>query len=486
MARNELLFSMRWHPNGMFGGCVWSVRRNEQWVVAGPNGSGKTYLALLITGAIPPVDVDISMDKALEDNAALVTFSQQSRLASESWLQARWHAGLEDEAVSVSRFLSYDAVHEINPFEVRPRDGRDRREFAALQRRVVSQLEISSLFRRAMHHLSNGETRKVLIARALLKSPALLVLDDPFSGLDIDSRQRLHRVLERLATDGLRTVVTVRRADEVPRFATHMLTLARGGAMKRRRLSCRRKAPRVETAARSAVAPAVRSCGEPVVELRNITVRYGRRTVVQRLSWTVREGERWLLTGPNGSGKTTVLSLITGDNPAAYGQAVRVFGRPRAGGESLWEIRRRIGEVSPEIQCHFDRSMTALEAVLSGRIGRDGTVRPAGAKTRAAARNLLREMRLEGAGNRLLGELSPGSERLVLLARALLSAPELLILDEPFQNLDDRARKLVFDVLQRLMRGGVIRTVVLTAHHPDDVPPGFSHVLALPVPLINS
>jgi molybdate transport system ATP-binding protein len=188
---------------------------------------------------------------------------------------------------------------------------------------------------------------------------------------------------------------------------------------------------------------------EPIVEFHDVTVRYGRRTVLDRLDWTVRAGERWLVVGPNGSGKTTLLSLITGDNPAAYATDVRVFGHPREPGESLWPIRRRIGQVSPELQCFFDPSVGVLEAVLSGRFNDSGgALRPTRA-VRAEARGWLVELGLGDAERARFGELSAGLQRLVLLARALLPHPDLLLLDEPCLNLDEASRRRVLSTLGR-------------------------------------
>jgi len=482
-----VVLALKGPARGPFAGADWTFRRGEQWVVMGPNGSGKSHLAALLAGEAPLRGGDLTFGDGVEDRVALVTFAQQQEQASHSWLQARWHWPDDDEAVRVRDFLSYEAVNEINPFEVRGPERKARRAFSERARAVDRLFETGTLADRLMIQLSNGEMRRALLARALLKEPALLVLDDPFAGLDPDMRERLQTALGQLAEQGLSLVLMLRHPDEVPACATNLITLADGRFSAQRRLTRReREAPRAKAEVWPHVTPGrtrklFLADDSPVIAMRDVTVRYGRRTVLDRLSWSVLQGERWLVAGANGSGKTTLLSLVTGDNPAAYANDVRVFGRAREAGESLWPIRRRIGQVSPEIQCYFDGRLTALEAVLSGMYDDEGEqVRP-NAVSRKGARTWLREFGLEGCERTPFGALSSGGQRLVLLARALLPQPDLLLLDEPCLNLDVASRDQVLRVLEDLLDKRREETVVCVAHRSDNVPRGFGHVLRLPV-----
>lgn len=479
------VFDIKGAARGPFAGADWTFRKGEQWVVMGPNGSGKSHLAALLAGEAPLCGIALTFAEGVEERVALVTFAQQQEQAAHSWLQARWHWQDDDEALRVRDFLSYEAVNEIHPFEVRGPERAARRAFAARARTVGCLFDAGTLSDRLLVQLSNGEMRRVLLARALLKGPALLVLDDPFAGLDADMRSRLQTALGHLAGEGLSLVLMLRYPDEIPACATHLLRLEGGRIAGQRPLTRR---DREMPLARAGAWPRATSKGArrphpveaPVIALRDVTVRYGRRTVLERLAWTVHRGERWLVTGANGSGKTTLLSLVTGDNPAAYANDVRVFGRAREAGESLWPIRRRIGQVSPEIQCYFDGSLTALEAVFSGLYNDEGgQVRPSAA-ARRAARGWLREFGLEGRERTPFADLSSGEQRLVLLARALLPQPDLLLLDEPCLNLDVASRNRVLRVLERLLDARREETVVCVAHRPDDVPRGFRRVLQLP------
>jgi len=328
--------------------------------------------------------------------------------------------------------------------------------------------------------LSNGEIRKLLLARALLRSPSLLILDDPFAGLDVRTRKLLHQVIAALAEEDLPMIVTVRRPDEIPPSTTHILSLKRMRIVDKRRYTVKKRdISSGAAAANTHVCRESPSPKKPVVEMRDVTIRYGRQAVIDNLNWTVRQGEKWLLKGPNGSGKTTLFSLITGDNPRAYACDISVFGHPRRTGESLFEIRRRIGHVSPEIQCHFDTDMSSLDAALSGRIGKDGERAPIGRADRHSAKELLTRMGLSTEIHRPLFELSAGQIRLVLVARALLPNPELLLLDEPCLNLDTPSRRLVLKMLAHLLRSNTRQSVILSAQPPDDVPRGISHILSI-------
>jgi molybdate transport system ATP-binding protein len=465
--------------NGTFEGS-WIIRRGQQWVVIGPNGAGKTFLALLISGELPPVGVELTVAEEIEESISLVTFSQQEFLASKSWLQARWHAGIDTPSETVREFLSYEGVNDINPFEIRENDASEQRAFSLKRSKTLTLLGLAPLLRRPTMQLSNGEIRKLLLARALLQSPSLMILDDPFAGLDVNTRKLLHQVIVALAAEGLPMIVTVRRPDEIPPSTTHILSLKQMQIVDKRRYTPKKRRINPGTsAANTHVCCEMASAKEPVVEMRNVTIRYGSQVVIDKLNWTVRRGEKWLLKGPNGSGKTTLFSLITGDNPRAYAYDISVFGHPRRPGIPLFEIRRRIGHVSPEIQCHFDTDMSSLDAALSGRIGKDGESVPIRRTDRQSAAKLLTQMGLGTGIHKPLFELSPGQIRLVLIARALLPNPELLLLDEPCLNLDTPSRRLVLKMLARLLKSNKTQSIILTAHHPDDVPRGISHILSI-------
>ncbi len=215
-----------------------------------------------------------------------------------------------------------------------------------------------------------------------------------------------------------------------------------------------------------------------IVELRDVTVRYGATTILDRVSFTMRRGEHWALSGPNGAGKSTLLSLVLADNPQAYANRVRLFGRRRGTGESIWEVKARIGAVSPELHAHYPGGTRVLEAVCSGLTGTLGLYRPCTGEEQARARRWLARFGLGDAEARNLVELSYGSQRLVLVARALVADPELLVLDEPCQGLDADGRRRVIDAVDAAA-ASARAAVLFVTHRPDELPRCITHALRL-------
>jgi ABC-type molybdenum transport system ATPase subunit/photorepair protein PhrA len=258
-------------------------------------------------------------------------FEEQMEAVRSGWLQGRYHSA---EGDLVADLLSFNAVFEVNPFEVGASRARERRAFGARRRLVERLLEVRPLLRRPFVSLSNGEMRRVLFARALLKGPERLVLDDPFGGLDPDWRARMRQIAEELARHGVEVVA--RRPEPGGGRAGRAILPGRDVSTKRPQGDGRGH-----------------GC-EVVVEMRNVNVSFGRRTLFRNFSWTIREGERWVLRGPNGSGKTTLLALITGDSPRGYACGVTVFGKRRGDeGVTLAGVRSAIGEVSAERQVYL-------------------------------------------------------------------------------------------------------------------------------------
>ncbi|HEV2208013.1 MAG TPA: ATP-binding cassette domain-containing protein [Verrucomicrobiae bacterium] len=481
----------------------WTFQQGEHWAVLGPNGGGKSLFGDALRGALPLVQGELLYHfrpppgRTAEQSLGHVSFEERRLNLHETVVQSRWNSLEQDSAVPVREFLSYETVMEINPYEVTPDAARARHGFARRLARVSKLLELDPFYKRALLSLSNGERQRVQLARALCQPLRLLILDEPFAGLDTRNRVHFRRILERLMAGGLPVLVITTRIQDLPRHITHALWLEDCRVLAAGRLADTEISARINATLRSAKSrwfsppaatkPAETNSarleldgdhGRPLVELRNITVRYGVTVILHNLNWRVRAGESWALLGPNGSGKTTLLSLIQGDHPQAYGNEVRVFGKRRGPGESIWQLKQRIGSVSPELHVHFDSSATCFDVVASGFRDTIGLFQPVTPSQRATVLCWLRRFDLAPFADTELFALSTGQQRMTLLARALVKHPPLLLLDEPCQGLDAPHRELFIRTVNDLVQSG-LTTVIYVTHRTEEIPPAIQRVLRL-------
>ncbi len=489
--------SLRINNQLVFRNTHWIFRRDQNWALIGANGSGKTLLARAIAGELPVAEGDIRYGFRVphgcipEDFIVMVSFEEQKALAGDSPPAARWFSSEQDESPLVKQFLSQDSVEDVNPFEVRIRPAGHSIRFKRLHRRITALLEIHSLMNCPLSSLSNGEMRKILLARALLKRPRLLILDDVFEGLDSRFRKHLRVIIERLMRKKTARIILISsRLDELPRGIGHLLWIhnCRIAAQGPRRAMMRNPQirafyqPAKNAARRSSlhIFPSRSSNRElqNLVQMENAFVRYDGRTILAGIHWTIRRGESWALLGPNGSGKSTILSLIGGDNPQAYANEISIFGRRRGSGESIWDLKKRIGWISPELHLRFPENQTCLETVVSGFSESIGYHKAPSPEQRRIAEKMLAYLGLRKLSPQPFGSLSTGLQRLTLLARALVKAPDLLLLDEPCQGLDPAHRKMFLEILESILRHPET-TMVYVTHNADEIPRGIRKTLYL-------
>ena len=468
----------------------WHVREGEHWAVLGPNGSGKSTLLRAVLGDVPVVGGSFDCFPALTGGASEVAWNPPI-----GWVSFELHRQI------IAREESRDAARRFSgELDGAGTTGELLRELEAAApdqeawlRDLVEIFELGPLLPRPFRALATGELRRLLVARALVRRPRLLALDEPFDGLDEASRRLLAGALGRLAGSGLQLLLVSHRLEELLPGITHVLGL-RGGRIlwqgPRRRTLTPRNLARLYGAATppAAVTPSggtagglARSSGrsENLVEMRDVRIRCGDRLVLDGLSWTMRRGESWCVRGPNGSGKSTLLSLVCGDHPQAYANDIRLFGVPRGSGESVWDIKRRIGQLSTEFQISYRREASGLDVVVSGFHDSIGLYERPSTAELGAARELLERLGLEALAERDFALLSGGEQRLLLLARAVIKRPELLVLDEPCQGLDPANRGRTMAMIDRIA-AGTGADLIYVSHHRDEMPACLTHVLELP------
>jgi len=453
----------------------WTLRRGQNWLVTGPNGSGKTSLTASLTGEVPVVAGRrrVNSDNLPETQIARLSFETHQQLIArdEARDEARGFAGIADAGLIARSFLS--GV------------GSTTDAWAS----IMASLDLYPLLDQPLRSLSTGEMRRVLLARALLRAPRLLILDEPFDGLDSSGRRQLADMITTLAREGLQIVLVTHRQDEILPVMTHCLELGenrirRQGALASLSVdesganSTRSKPAMVPLRPLSGKPPAPSQDTAPLIRMVKASVTYGKRRVLDRIDWCVRPGENWLVSGPNGAGKSTLLRLVSADHLQAYANEIDLFGCKRGTGESIWEIKQRIGLVSCEFQVRYRQPVSGYEAVLSGFFDSVGLFRLAGNEQRQRARDWMKRLEIEHLADIPMSHMSSGQRRMVLIARAVVKDPDVLILDEPCQGLDAENRKRVL-AMAAFIGAESPTNLIFTTHHVDEYPACMTHELRL-------
>ena len=439
----------------------WQIRKGEQWAVIGPNGSGKTILADLLQGryALKEGMVKLGLRGKVHEIVKSIAFKDIHSLADNrnAYYQQRWHATETDELPTVESLL-------VNTSGV-------------IFDRIQAVFNIKEHLHKRIIHLSSGELRKFLIIRTLLSSPKLLVLDNPFIGLDVESRSVLMDMLEQMVNlKDLQIILLLSNPNDIPRMITHVLPV-----LDRRcypamlsddfladKTLLLKLFPLPEGQSLQLPQSTGISLHQITVRMEHISVKYGSRTILKDFDWIVRNGEKWSLYGPNGSGKSLLLSLIYADNPQAYAQCITLFDRRRGTGESIWDIKKRIGYVSPEIHLYYMENVPALDIVCSGFFDSIGLFRKCSEMQKETAFQWMRLFGIEHLKERSFLTLSSGEQRLALLARAFVKDPDLLILDEPLHGLDVSNKQLVSHIIECFcMREN--KSLIYVTHYPHEL-----------------
>lgn len=440
----------------------WQAEPRQSWVILGGNGSGKSALARLLCGEL-----------------ALARGALHDRPGRVHWLslegqQALYERELYRDETDFSDHLDPGtAVRELLE-EIQP--------WSEAHQRLVELLKLTPLLERGYRLLSSGEGRKVMLARALLDRPELLLLDEPFEGLDRQARLDLIEVLGELAAQGQWLMMLIGQRQDVPPWASHLALLDRGRLVLQGEAQAVLNHPdwtaALDMSARQSIdLPGRQSAfqlpdwpgDKPLVELNNGRVEYATGVQFEGLNWQLRPGEHTQIHGPNGCGKSTLLNLVSGDHPQCYANDLSVFGYRRGRGESIWDIKKHLGLVSGHLHRDYRVAGNALTAVVSGLTDSIGVYQDTGAHEAALARLWLELLGLGDKAGESFKRLSTGEQRLVLIARALIKQPPLLILDEPTQGLDDVNRFRVLAAVERILDAGP--TTLLFVSHRDDEQP---------------
>ena len=442
--------------------------RGENWLVYGLNGSGKSILAKTLMKSYQSLCGTIIHNlpgndwNRITSNMAHLSFNSQYGGSDDGMCyQMRWNQGLLDDSLpKVKDVLSLSKLPGC-----------------------FSHLKLENLMERYIISLSSGEFRRFQIAQMLCTGARIIIIENPYLGLDEQNRAIVAELLQELVKiSGVQLILLESRLPENLSLFSHIVLIEDGRVAKyplNEGLAAIKTAD-VATAAKdySTAHSVTAECGKELLKLQNVSIRYGNRTILKGLSWSLKAGEKWALTGRNGSGKSTLLSLICADNPQAYSCNITLFGRKRGTGESIWDIKRNIGYLSPEMYKSYRKPLPVENIVASGLFDTIGLyVEPKEEHLQRVERwmELFNLSRFRGTNYM---HLSDGWQRMVLLARAFVKNPPLLILDEPFHGLDNKNRTLAAEIIESWCRQPE-KSLIMVSHYKEDFPKSITHTLDL-------
>ncbi len=454
-----------------------TLSEGEHIAITGPNGAGKSLIADTITGRYPLLmnevryDFHPSKSAMAYDNIKYITFRDSYGDADSSYYyQQRWNSQDTENTPLVRDMLP---------------EAKDKK----MKKMLYSLFGIEEMLEKNIILLSSGELRKFQITKTLLSSPRVLIMDNPFIGLDANTRDLLHGLMAKLTQiTSLQIILILSKIDDIPDFITHVIPV--------NNRVCGEKITLEEFRQLSPIIPS-RVLSEEnikrimdipysdneynvedIVELNKVSVKYGVRTILKDLDWKVRCGEKWALSGDNGAGKSTLLSLICADNPQSYACSISLFGNKRGSGESIWDIKKHIGYVSPEMHRAYLKNLPAVDIVASGLHDSVGLYKRSRPEQQHICEFWMDIFGILHFKDSNFLQLSSGEQRLVLLARAFVKDPELLILDEPLHGLDMSNRRLVKDIIEAFCKRRN-KTMIMVTHYKNELPNVIDHNMHL-------
>lgn len=464
-----------------------SFNQGEALAIVGKSGSGKTVLGKIIAGQWSATSGALIFPAGFKRIFIPQQHDFRYLSSTRSYYQQRYDSNVDDDTPTVAQLFQRISSEDFSEW--------------------VDLLKLDHLLNSRLTLLSNGEGKRVQLAQALLQKADLLVLDNPFIGLDNASRLLLHEIIRQFIARGI-MVVVITAYHEIPEAMTHVLELAHGHikqSIPRTSFVVPLDKPIEQATINADVLDLLgfpeEEKFEAAVRMKNVTVNYGDKVILDHINWEVKKGEQWALIGHNGAGKSTLLSLINGDNPQAYSNEIYLFDQRRGSGESIWDIKRKIGFISPELHIYFQRDVshteavaissgepspikfsqariTCLDVVTSGYNDQVGASQGATALQRKLALRWMDLLQIKSLSEQNMYDASLGEQRLVLLARALVKNPDLLILDEPCQGLDAEQTKRFTEVVEAVCTH-LNKTLIYISHYKQDIPKCVTKILVL-------
>jgi molybdate transport system ATP-binding protein len=481
---------VRYLNNHIFKSLSFSINKGENWALIGKSGSGKSALLQTIAGRFNVTGGEVKYvffdeflahhpdhDQTLTHHKliALVESKHHFRNLSNTtdfYYQQRYNSSDSEDAQTVEDYL-----HEIKPVT-------GTNNYWTFDK-VIETLRLEPLRSKQLIKLSNGETKRLLIAAALIKNPVLLLLDTPLTGLDLQTREQFNTILSEISASGI-SIIMATSPREIPDAITDIAVFENGEIIQTIKkadlnpdLFKDEVKPNVDT---EKLKNLLNNVEQPVytymVKMSDVRIQYGEKVILNDVNWQILPGERWALLGPNGAGKSTLLSLINGDNPQAYANDIVLFDKKRGSGESIWDIKKKIGFVSPELHQYFPTDNSCLQVIESGYYDTLGLFRPSQKSKADTALSWMQALEIDKYARTLLKNIPASAQRLCLLARALIKNPDLLIFDEPCQGMDEH-QQLNFKQIVNTICAMSNVTLIYVTHYQPEIPDSVTKVLRL-------
>lgn len=388
------------------------------------------------------------------------TFKNKSNLGN-FYYQQRFNSMESEEALTVEEYLMNVEVKYSGPWDLL---------------KVISFMKLDHLKDKSLIKLSNGETRRLSFATALIKNPKILLMDQPLTGLDQETRDDFGALLSDIIASGIHVLMSTHN-DEIPSCITDVGFLSeknisiagKSGDVKQNHQNWRSENEIDTEIVKKLLVKTPGNTFGKILEFKNTSVRYGENQILDKVNWTVLPKEKWALKGENGAGKSTLLSLILGENPQAYANEIYLFDRKRGSGESIWDIKKQIGFVAPELSRFFPSNQTCIKVILSGLFDTMGLFKKVSPQQEKLAMDWLGLFKLENMANLLFQRVSLENQRFILLARALIKNPNLLVLDEAAQGMDDLQRIRFRETVDLVCKFLPV-ALVYVSHYEEDIP----------------
>jgi len=451
--------NLSYHNKAVLKDLYWEMNVGESYAIGGQSGTGKTSFAKAIAGLVP------------YQGSIEIDFDEQSKLPREVLYVESWYQFKNLEGVAnfyyQQRYTSQQAKETLTVHAELVSYGKEKGLHLDQVEPILEALGFSTFASSQLIELSSGEHKKLQLVKALWLKPQLLIIDQPYTGLDVASRKNLNILLDQAAGEGVQLIL-VCNDPELPNCIQSFAEIIDGNLVKVDALKSSNNIenPSIEIPDFLKESPVYSSYD--IVKMVNVNISYGEKQVLKNINWEVKAGEKWLLQGHNGSGKSTLLSLVNGDHPQSYANELYLFGNRRGSGESIWDIKQHIGLISPEFHWYFDPTATVWQSIASGFYDTVGLFQQLPYTKSTQVDELINYFGLTENKNELLNALPLGKQRLVLLARTIIKNPELLILDEPCQGLDQQQTRHFNRLVDELCSNGM--TLIYVGHFESQLP----------------